>query len=112
MILVFPAQLITGDSTLLFVASAGLESSYAAPQSPLGQKRAAAEEVDTFPTCRDWSLPQAEPQAPAAFPFSWQLTYHLFASEPSAPSEVLVHPTRLGSQPEVAGQAVPSKVSV
>ena len=46
--LVCPVQLITGDSVLVLVTSPGPESSYAAPQSPLGQNINAAENQQEY----------------------------------------------------------------
>ncbi len=73
---------------------AGQLASYAAPQSPLGQKKQLFGEVHedaSLPMCKVSLLPQVLPQVPTGLPFSLQLTNHLFAQVPFVPVLVVVH---------------------
>ena len=86
-----PVQLMLGDSTRLpvFTAPFPMPGSYAAPQSPVGQKTAAFGEEDTLATCKEGSVaPHEVPHAPAVFPHAEPLTNQVLASAPFAPALV------------------------
>ena len=77
-----PKQLICGDSALLSAVTLlkPIPVSYAAPQSPAGQKIKAAGEVETLEICKVLLfvklLKQPSPQFPTPMPASVALTNH------------------------------------